>query len=40
MENVSLKKELTLILKDRISLSESTKTGFAPTYATELAVAT
>ena len=29
MENVSLKKELTLILKDRISLSESTRANFA-----------
>tara|TARA_Y100001970_G_scaffold233432_1_gene291009 strand:- start:1516 stop:2892 length:1377 start_codon:yes stop_codon:yes gene_type:complete len=29
MENVSLKKELTLLLKDRISLSESTRTNFA-----------
>ena len=29
MENVSLKKELTSILKDRISLSESTRANFA-----------
>ncbi len=29
MENVPLKKELTLLLKDRISLSESTRTNFA-----------
>ena len=29
MENASLKKELTLLLKDRISLSESTRANFA-----------
>ena len=29
MENVSLKKDLTSILKDRISLSESTRANFA-----------
>ena len=29
MENTSLKKELTLLLKDRISLSESTRANFA-----------
>ena len=29
MENTSLKKDLTLLLKDRISLSESTRLNFA-----------